>query len=126
MVEFFLNALPILNRILVAGIAITAFSLLLYALTFSLRERVTRVFALILGCVVLIAVADGLASTSHDLVEAEIWLRIQWVGSALLPAAYLHFSDALLSSTGRPSRGRRRFAVRATYPLAAGLVGHGT
>jgi hypothetical protein len=122
MVEFLLNALPILNRILVAGIAITAFSLLLYALTLNLRERVTRVFALILACVVLIAVTDGLASTARDLVEAEIWLRIQWVGTALLPAAYLHFSDALLASTGKPSRGRRRFAVRVNYGLAAVLI----
>jgi hypothetical protein len=121
MVDFLSNALPILNRILVAGIAITAFSLLLYALTFNLRERVTRVFALILACVALIAVADGLASTAHDLAEAEIWLRFQWVGTALLPAAYLHFSDALLSSTGRPSRGRRRLAVRLNYVLAAGM-----
>ena len=77
MVEFSLSALPILNRILVAGIAITAFSLLLYALTFSLRERVARVFALILACVVVIAVTDGLASTARDLQEAEIWLRFQ-------------------------------------------------
>jgi hypothetical protein len=122
MVEFFSNALPILNRILVAGIAITAFSLLLYSLTFNLRERVTRVFALILACVALIAVADGLASTARDLAEAEIWLRVQWVGTALLPAAYLHFSDALLSSTGRPSRGRRRLAVRLNYVAAAGLA----
>jgi hypothetical protein len=122
MVDFFLNALPIFNRILVAGIAITAFSLLLYALTFSLRERVARVFALILAGIVLITVSDGLASTARDLSEAEIWLRIQWVGTALLPAAYLHFSDALLSSTGRPSRGRRRLAVRANYLLAAVLA----
>ncbi len=122
MVEFFLNALPILNRILVAGIAITAFSLLLYALTFGLRERVARVFALILGCVVWITVSDGLASTARDLIEAETWLRFQWVGTALLPAAYLHFSDALLASTGRPSRGRRRFAVRANYVIAAVLI----
>jgi hypothetical protein len=126
MVDFFLNALPILNRILVAGIAITAFSLLLYALTFNLRERVTRVFALILACVVLITVTDGLATSARDLSEAAIWLRVQWVGTALLPAAYLHFSDALLSSTGRPSRGRRRFAVRANYVLAAVLAGVGT
>jgi hypothetical protein len=122
MVDFLLKALPILNRILVAGIAITAFSLLLYALTFSLRERVTRVFALILACIVLITVSDGMASTARDLTEAAIWLRIQWVGAALLPAAYLHFSDALLSSTGRPSRGRRRLAVRANYLLAAGFA----
>jgi len=122
MVEFFLNALPILNRILVAGIAITAFSLLLYSLTFSLRERVARVFALILACIVLITVSDGLASTARDLTEAETWLRFQWVGTALLPAAYLHFSDALLASTGRPSRGRRRLAVRLNYVIAALLI----
>ena len=122
MVDFLLSALPILNRILEAGIAITAFSLLLYALTFSLRERVARVFALILACVALIAVTDGLASTARNLSEADIWLRFQWLGTALLPAAYLHFSDALLASTGRPSRGRRRFAVRANYIVAAGLI----
>ncbi len=122
MVEFLLSALPIVNRILVAGIAITAFSLLLYSLTFSLRERVARVFALILGCIVVIAVSDGLASTARDLSEAEVWLRIQWIGTALLPAAYLHFSDALLASTGKPSRGRRRFAVRATYLIAAVMI----
>jgi hypothetical protein len=122
MVDLLLSALPILNRILVAGIAITAFSLLLYTLTFSLRERVTRVFALILACVVLLTVADGLASTSRDLADAEIWLRFQWVGMALLPAAYLHFSDTLLASTGRPSRGRRRFAVRINYLFAVGII----
>jgi hypothetical protein len=121
MVDLLFSALPILNRILVAGIAITAFSLLLYALSFGLRERVTRAFALILACIALISVFDGLASTSHGLAEADIWLRLEWVGIALLPAGYLHFSDALLSSVGRPSRGRRRLAVRATY-LVAGIM----
>jgi hypothetical protein len=122
MVDLLFSALPILNRILVAGIAITAFSLLLYALSFGLRERVTRAFALILACVALISVFDGLASTSHGLDEAGIWLRLEWVGIALLPAGYLHFSDALLASTGKPSRGRRRLAVRATYLLSGVMI----
>lgn len=122
MVDFLLNALPILNRILVAGIAITAFALLLYALAYRLRERVARAFALILVCITVIAVADGLASTARSLAEAEIWLRFQWIGTALLPAGYLHFSDALLSSTGRPSRGRRRFAVRVMYVVAVVMI----
>jgi len=41
------------NQILTAGIAITGFALLLYALTFNLRDRVARSFALILICVVV-------------------------------------------------------------------------
>src|SRR4030042_6904347 len=107
MVAFLLTVLPTLNRILVAGIAIPAFSLLLLCLNFNLRDRVARAFAVILACVTLIAVSSVLASTSSTLAEAEMWLRLQWVGTAILPSAYLHFSDALLASTGRPSRGRR-------------------
>jgi hypothetical protein len=36
-----------------------------------------------------------------------------------LPAAYLHLSDALLVTAGRPSRGRRRIAVRGMYTVSA-------
>ena len=43
----FLNGIKTLNEILAAGIAITAFSLLLYALTFNLKDRVARSFAVI-------------------------------------------------------------------------------
>src|SRR5690606_23931025 len=43
----------------------------------------------------------------------------QWLGIIFLPAAYLHLSDALLVTAGRPSRGRRRFAVRAVYAVSA-------
>ena len=35
------------------------------------------------------------------------WMRVQWVGIAFVPAAYLHFSDALLRTTGALSRWRR-------------------
>ena len=107
-----INGLQTLNQLLTAGIAITAFSLLLYALTFNLRDRVARSFALILVCVVIVFVADAIGSTSSTPPELEFWLRIQWLGIVFLPAVYLHFSDAILATTGRPSRGRRRLAVR--------------
>src|SRR3970282_30927 len=100
-----ITGLRTLNEILTAGIAITAFSLLLYALTFNLRDRVTRSFAIILLCVVIVFVGEAISSTTDIL--REIWLRAQWVGIIFLPPAYIHFSDALLSTTGRPSRGRR-------------------
>lgn len=110
-----LELLRTLTQILTAGIAITAFSLLIYAFTFNLRNRVARSFMLILVCVVTVFTADALGSTASDLIDIEFWLRLQWVGILFLPAAYLHFSDALMETTGRPSRGRRRLAVRFSY-----------
>jgi hypothetical protein len=103
------------SQILSAGIAITAFSLLLYGLTFNLKDRVARTFALIMVCVVIVFTGEALASTSTEVWESEFWLRFSWVGITVLPAAYLNFSDALLATTGRPSRWRRWLAIRLAY-----------
>ncbi len=110
-----LELLRTLTQILTAGIAVTAFSLLVYALTFNLKNRVARSFMLILICVVTVFTADALGSNATDLIDTEFWLRLQWVGILFLPATYLHFSDALMETTGKPSRGRRRWAVRFSY-----------
>ncbi len=112
-----LTPLQVFNQILTAGNAITAFSLLLYALTFNLRERVARSLALMFACVTLVYFFDVLVGTSTSPEEVELWLRLQWVGISFIPAAYLHFSDALLASTGRPSRGRRRKVIWVSYIL---------
>ena len=109
--------LLILNQILTAGNTITAFSLLLYALTFNLRERVARSLAVLLACVAIAYFGDVLVATSAVVPETEIWLRLQWVGIAFVPAAYVQLSDALLSATGRPSRGRRSSVVWLSYIL---------
>jgi hypothetical protein len=108
-----------LNQILTAGIAITAFSLFLYALSFNLRDRVARSFAIILLCVVIVFTAEALQDKSITIEIIDLLLRLQWFGIIFLPAAYLHLSDALLVTAGRPSRGRRRIAVRAMYAVAA-------
>lgn len=118
----FLTFLQTINQLLTAGIAITAFSLLLYALTFNLRDRVARSFALILICVVIVFVGDAIGSASLALNDKAFWLRIQWLGIIFLPATYLHFSDAILSTTGRPSRGRRRVAVWLVYLFSLGFL----
>ena len=110
----FLAGIITLNEILTAGIAITAFSLLLYALSFNLRDRVARSFAVILICVVIVFSSEAIASTVQTQYVADL-LRLQWVGLVFLPAAYLQLSDALLVTAGRPSRGRRRIAVRLMY-----------
>lgn len=110
-----LISLKFINQLLTAGIAITAFSLLLYALTFNLRDRVARSFAIILACVVIVFVGDAISSITGTTGMLEFWLRMEWVGIVYLPAAYLHFSDAVLATTGRPSRGRRRKAILISY-----------
>ena len=113
-----LAGIQTLNQILTAGIAITAFSLFLYALSFNLRDRVARSFAIILLCVVVVFTAEALQDRSLTIETIDLLLRLQWFGIIYLPAAYLHLSDALLVTAGRPSRGRRRLAVRGMYVVS--------
>lgn len=113
-----INVLQTINQLLTAGISITAFSLLLYALSFNLRDRVARSFAFVMGCVVVVFVGEAVASVVGSEVWLEIWYQFQWVGIVFLPSAYLQISDAVLATTGRPSRGRRTKVVRATYLIS--------
>lgn len=121
-IDGFINLVRTINDILTAGIAITAFSLLLYALTFNLKDRVARSFAMILVCVVIVFTAEALGGIAIDETNMEFWLKLQWLGIVLLPPTYLHFSDALVATTGRPSRWRRRWAVRITYFFSVFLL----
>lgn len=114
-----LAGIKTLNQILTAGIAITAFSLLLYALTFNLRDRVARSFAIILLSVVVVFTSEAIQSSVQTTEMIDLFLRLQWIGLVFLPAGYLHLSDALLVTAGRPSRGRRRWAVRGMYVISS-------
>lgn len=116
--ETLLAGIKTLNQILTAGIAIQAFSLFLYALSFNLRDRVARSFAIILLCVVVVFTSEALQDNSITTETIDILLRLQWFGIVYLPAAYLHLSDALLVTAGKPSRGRRRIAVRGMYAIS--------
>jgi hypothetical protein len=121
-IENILAGIQVLNNILTAGIAITAFSLFLYALSFNLRDRVARSFAIILLCVVVVFTTEALQNRSVPNWGIELLLRIQWIGIIFLPPSYLHLSDALLVTAGRPSRGRRRIAVRIVYVLSVAFL----
>jgi hypothetical protein len=120
--EGLLAGLQVINQILTAGIAITAFSLFLYSLSFNLRDRVARSFAIILMCVVIVFTTDALQNQTVPDWGVDLFLRLQWLGILYLPAAYLHLSDAVLVTAGRPSRGRRRFAVRFMYAISTGFL----
>ena len=122
MIEFLIVGLQTLNQIITAGIAITAFSLLIYAFSFNLQDRVARSFAIILTCVTVVYAGDAFSTIANNATELTLWLRVQWVGIVFIPAAYFHFSDALMEKTGRPSRGRRRKAVRAAYGISILLL----
>ena len=114
-----LTGIVTVNQIFTAGIAITAFSLFFYSLSFNLRDRVARSFALILLCVVVVFTSEALESSSVSPQVVDLFLRLEWLGIIFLPPTYLQFSDALLVTTGRPSRGRRRLAIRFPYFISA-------
>lgn len=120
MVSWLLPAFRALTPILTAGIGILALSLWFYTLAFNLRDRVALSFSLILVALVLVYGGESLGAVAPP-QEAVPALLLSLLGATFLPPTYLHFSDALLATTGRPSRGRRRLLVRLYYGLA--LVG---
>ena len=72
---------------------------------------------MVLACVTSPYVADALMSLEPSLGVYESLQRLQWLGIALVPAALFHLSDALLATTGLPSRGRRRRIIRILYAI---------
>jgi hypothetical protein len=122
--EMIFSALQSINQVFEAGIAITAFSLFIRALTFNLRDRVSRSFAIQLACIMVVFSGEAISGSVTSLEGISFWLHFQWIGIVYFPAAFVHFSDALLETTGRPSRGRRSTLVRVFYILStAFLVG---
>ncbi|MBN2500404.1 MAG: hypothetical protein JXB38_06510 [Anaerolineales bacterium] len=114
-----LAVLTTINQVFEAGVAITAFSLFLRSLTFNLKDRVTFAFLVLLLCVVAIFTGEAMGGAVGRTTLLEIWLRFQWVGLIFFPPAFFHFADALLATTGRPSRGRRRLLLRLAYLTSA-------
>ena len=103
-----------LNEVLSSAIIILAFSLFAYMLHHNLRNSAGRGFAALLACVCFTYAGDVALLKINNLETATFWLKFQWVGIAFMPAAYLHFSDALLRMTNAHSS-RRRFTVLLAY-----------
>ena len=110
------------NETLTAGNAIIAVSLLLFNFTRNLNNRVAKSSAIVLACVAVAYVADAFISLEPDNPAHEIASRLQWIGIAFIPAAMYHLSDALLATTGLPSRGRRKRAIRILYLVGAAFL----
>ena len=110
------------NETLTTGNAIIAVSLLLFNLTRNLNNRVAKTSAVVLACVAVAYVADAFISLEPDNPAHEIASRLQWMGIAFIPAAMYHLSDALLATTGLPSRGRRKRVIRLLYLIGAAFL----
>jgi hypothetical protein len=107
------------NEILTSATVIIAVSLLLYNLTRNLRNRVARSSSIVLACVTFPYLCDTFLSLNPSAAVYESVTRLQWIGIAFVPSAMFHLSDALLETTGMPSRGRRRRIVRILYLFSA-------
>ncbi|HEY66881.1 MAG: hypothetical protein DRI79_03435 [Chloroflexi bacterium] len=118
---FLQEFLELINVALLSGIVIFSCALLLYLIIYNPRNGVARSFAMLLACVLFTYFVDLALFGVEDLERAILWLRIQWVGIAFTPAAYLSFSNALLITTGARSR-LRDIAVRISYLFSALLL----
>lgn len=119
MPDSLLELFQVTNEILASSIVILAFSMLLYNLTRDLHNRVARTSGAVLACVTIPYVCDVFLSLQPDLDVSLVVARLQWVGIAFIPAALFHLSDALLATTGLPSRGRRKRIIRILYLMSA-------
>ena len=117
--EFLRTILDLLNETLVAAIVVIAVSMLLYNITRNIHDRIARSSGIVLGCVTIAYIGDVLIALGPGITTFEALLRLQWIGLAFIPSAMFHLSDALLATTGLPSRGRRRRVVRILYSIGA-------
>lgn len=112
--------LALLNDVLEAVIVIFGSAVVLYNLgSRILREPVTRAFCALITFVLIVYLTELLVSRTIIRESAETWLRLGWVGVAMVPAALYSLSDALLATTGAAPR-RRKYFVPAAYLI--GLI----
>lgn len=101
-------------------VVIISFSLLAYTLTYNFRSGVAQFYALVLACVMITYASEVALTRVNNATSASNWLRFQWLGIALLPAAYYLFSIAVLRTTNYRVRKRRIVAsVMVALSLAS-------
>ncbi len=116
------GGLRLINQVLSATVVLTSFSLLIYLVSHNFRSRVARAFCALLAFVMIVYVGDVVLYAVETQVAATRWLKFQWVGIAFVPAAYLHFSTALLRSTNVRARWRSVIVV-VSYAAGTAFLG---
>ena len=112
----------LLNDILQAVIVIFGSAVVLYNLGRAIHDQVTAAFVALITFVLIVFFAELMASRIEAAVSVETWLRLQWVGIAMVPAAQFHLSGALLSVTGAPPH-RRKFMTPTAYVIGLIFLG---
>lgn len=103
-----LNHLLTFSNVMMSSIiVILAFSLMAYTFTYNFLSPVARRFALLLTCVMVTYASDVALERVITVDSAERWLRFQWLGIALLPAASYSFALSVLQTTNYRIRRRR-------------------
>jgi hypothetical protein len=110
------DILALINDVLQAIIVIFGSAVVLFYSNRLRRSAVTRAFVLLISFVVLVYLSELLVSRIVEPTSAEVWLRIGWIGIAMVPAAQFHLSSELLTSTGLIPN-RRRLLVPGAYIL---------
>ncbi len=107
------------NQLLAAIVLIVAFSLLSYIALQNWRAAIARALAILLGCVVVVNGGDVLLNRAQSVATIQFLLRAQWLGIAMVPAAYLHLATALIGvSRGEDARRRWFWMVWPGYGLS--------
>ena len=116
------DAFALTNDVLQAVIVIFGSAVVLYNLGRGPRSQITVAFTALVSFVVVVYLTELMVSRAIVSGSAEIWLRLEWFGIALVPAAQYHLSDALLSTTGAPPQ-RRRYFVYLGYLISLFFLG---
>jgi hypothetical protein len=111
------------NQLLSAAVLIVSFSLLAYIPLQNRRSDVARALCVLIAAVVIVYSGDVLMPLASREETLTFLGRVQWLGIALVPAAYLHLANALLR-LGRHARlaQRARSLVYLGYLGSAGFL----
>jgi hypothetical protein len=105
-----------LNQLLAAAVLIVTFSLLAYIAMQNWRNDIARALLLLLSGVVIVYGGDLLLTRATTSSTMAFLGRAQWLGIALVPAAYIHLANGLLSLGDRQAQvARARPLVYLAY-----------
>ncbi|RRR75897.1 MAG: hypothetical protein EI684_03785 [Candidatus Viridilinea halotolerans] len=96
-----------LNQLLAAAVLIVTFSLLAYIAMQNWRNAITRALLVLLSGVVVVYGGDLLLARATQTATIEFLARAQWLGIALVPAAYIHLANGLLAISDRQQVAKR-------------------
>lgn len=111
------NLLLQLDSLLASAVVIVTFSLLAYIALQNWHTAIARALCVLLAGIVIVFGGDVLLGQAQSETTTQFLLRAQWLGIVLIPAGYIHLSDALLTYSAVAER-RRRWLVIGGYVLS--------